>query len=176
MNEIDYAIIALVVISIIVGIVRGAIREVTNIAGWILAFVLAHAYAQNLAGYFADWMAEPVYRTVVGWLSIFLFVLVISGMLASLVSELVRKLGLGGLNRVLGAIIGVLRGGLVLLVLTLAAGMTKFPQSALWKNAAATPWLEAAALHARALLPESLASRITYRAPGVRQSLAGQQG
>jgi membrane protein required for colicin V production len=175
-NELDYAIIALVAISIIVGIVRGAIREVINIAGWILAFVLAHAYAQNLAGYFADWMAEPVYRTVVGWLSIFLFVLVISGMLASLISELVRKLGLGGLNRSLGAIIGLLRGALVLLVVTLAAGMTKFPQSALWKNAAATPWLEVAALHARALLPESLASRITYRAPASRLLPAGQQG
>ena len=176
MNELDYVIIALVAISVIVGIVRGAIREVINFAGWILAFVLAYAFAQNLAGYFADWMAEPVYRLVVAWLSIFLFVLVLSALLASLVSELVRKLGLGGLNRTFGAIVGLLRGVLVLLVLTLAAGMTKFPQSALWKNAAATPWLEVAALHARALLPESLASRITYRVPTPRQTSAWRQG
>lgn len=176
MNELDYAVIALVAISIIVGVVRGAIREVINFAGWILAFVLAHAYAQSLGAYFADWMAEPVYRIVVGWLCIFLLVLVLSGMLASLVSELVRKLGLSGLNRAFGAIIGLLRGALVLLVLTLAAGMTKFPQSALWKNAAATPWLEVAALHAKALLPESLASRISYRTPKAQQALAWQQG
>lgn len=176
MNELDYAIIALVAISVIVGVVRGAIREVINFAGWILAFILAHAFAQNLAGYFADWMAEPIYRLVVAWMSIFLFVLLISALLASLVSELVRKLGLGGLNRAFGAIIGLLRGALVLLVLTLAAGMTKFPQSALWKNAAATPWLEVAALHARALLPESLASRITYRVPKLQQARGWQQG
>ncbi len=175
MNELDYAIIALAAISVIVGIVRGAIREVINFAGWIVAFVLAHAFAQSLAAYFADWMAEPVYRLVVAWMSIFLFVLVVSALIASLVSELVRKLGLGGLDRTLGALIGLARGALVLLVLTLAAGMTKFPQSILWKNAVATPWLEIAALHARALLPESLASRITYRAPALRQASSLRQ-
>lgn len=175
MNEFDYATIALVAISVIVGIVRGAMREVINFAGWILAFVLAHAFAQNLAAYFADWMVDPIYRVVLAWLSIFVSILVISALLASLVSELVRKLGLGGLNRIFGAIIGLLRGALVLLVLTLAAGMTKFPQSALWRNAAATPWLEVAALHARALLPESLAARITYRAPKLQQA-SGWQG
>ena len=175
MNELDYAIVALVAMSIIVGIVRGAIREIINFAGWILAFVLAHAFAQELAVYFADWMAEPIYRLVMAWLLIFLLVLVMSALLASLVSDLVRKLGLGGLNRAFGSVIGLLRGALVLLVLTLAAGMTKFPQSALWKNAAATPWLEVAALHARALLPESLAARITYRLPALRQALGRQQ-
>ena len=174
MNELDYAIIALIAISIMVGIVRGAIREIINFAGWIVAFILAHAFAQSLAGHFADWMTEPIYRMVVAWVSIFLFVLVISAMLASLVSELVRKLGLGGLNRTFGAMIGLLRGVLVLLVLSLAAGMTKFPQSALWKSAAATPWLEVAALHAPALLPESLASRITYRAPALQQAQVGR--
>ncbi len=176
MNELDYAIIALVALSMVVGIVRGAIREVINFAGWILAFVLAHAFAQVLAGYFADWMAEPIYRIVVAWVSIFLLVLVLAALLASLVSELVRKLGLGGLNRAIGAVIGLLRGALVLLVLALAAGMTKFPQSALWKNAAATPWLEVAALHARAFLPESLASRINYRIPVLRQATGWRQG
>lgn len=175
MNEIDYAVIALVVMSIIVGVVRGAIREVINFAGWILAFVLAHAYAQPLAAQIADWMAEPAYRVIVAWLALFVAVLVVSALLASLVSALVQRLGLGGLNQMFGALIGLLRGAVVLLVLTLAAGMTKFPQSALWKNAAATPWLEVAALHARALLPETLASRIAYRDLKPRQSARYQQ-
>lgn len=174
MNELDYAVIALVAMSVIVGMVRGAIREIINVAGWILALILAGTFAQNLAIYFADWMTEPAYRLIVAWLAIFLVVLVISALLASLASELVRKLGLGGLNRTFGAFIGLLRGALVLLVLTLAAGMTKFPQSAMWKNAAATPWLEVAALHARALLPESIASRIIYRAPKLQQALGAQ--
>ena len=165
MNELDYAIIAIALMSVAIGAWRGAIREVINISGWVVAFILAHAFSADLAPFFADWIAEPVYRTVLSWLAIFVAVLIFASLLASLLTELVRKLGLSGLDRLLGAIIGLLRGALVIVVLALAAGMTKFPQSGLWKNAALTPPIEVAALYARALLPQSLASRIVYRPP-----------
>ena len=163
MNELDYAIIVVMLVSFCIGAWRGAIRETINIAGWVVAFFLAHAFSATLAPYFADWMAEPVYRSVVAWIVIFVAVLIFASLLASLLSELVRKLGLSGLDRILGAIVGLLRGALVVIVLALAAGMTKFPESALWKNATLTPPVEVAALYARALLPQSLASRILYR-------------
>ena len=163
MNELDYAIIIVVLVSLGIGAWRGAIREVINIAGWVTAFILAHAFSTTLAPYFADWMSEPVYRSVVAWIVIFVAVLIFASLLASLLSELVRKLGLSGLDRVLGAMVGLFRGGLVVIVLALAAGMTKFPDSALWKNASLTPPIEVAALYARALLPQSLAAKISYR-------------
>ena len=163
MNELDYAVIGVMLLSIVVGAVRGAIREVMNIAGWVIAFVLAHSFAANLATYFADWAGEPVLRLVAAWLVIFLSVLLAVALVSSLVTGLVKKLGLGGLDRGVGAIIGVLRGGLVLLALTLAAGLTKIPQSALWREASTTPWLEVAALYSRTLLPDSIAARIQYR-------------
>ena len=165
MNELDYAIIVVMLVSLAIGAWRGAIREVINIAGWVLAFILAHAFSATLAPYFADWMAEPVYRSVVAWIVIFVVVLIFAALLASLLSELVRKLGLSGVDRLLGAMVGLLRGALVVIVLALAAGMTKFPESALWKNATLTPPVEVAALYARALLPQSLAAKILYRPP-----------
>lgn len=165
MNELDYAIVAVVLASLAVGAWRGAIREIGNIAGWVLAFILARAFSATLAPYFADWMAEPVYRLMLSWLIIFVAVLMLATLLASLLSELVRKLGLSGVDRLLGAMVGLLRGCLVLIVLALVAGMTKLPQSALWKSAALTPPIEVAALYARALLPQGLASRIVYRLP-----------
>ncbi len=165
MNELDYAIIFVALVSVAIGAWRGAIREIINITSWVVAFILAHAFSADLAPYFADWIAEPVYRMVLAWVAIFVAVLIFASLLASLLSELVRKFGLSGLDRVLGAVIGFFRGVLVIVVLALAAGMTKFPQSALWKNATLTPPIEVAALYARALLPQSLASRILYRVP-----------
>ena len=163
MNEFDYAVIGVMLISIIVGAVRGAIREVMNIAGWVIAFILAHSFAADLAKYFADWAGDPVLRLVVAWVAIFLVVLLGVALISSLVTGAVKKIGLGGLDRGLGAVIGVARGALVLLVLTLAAGITKMPQSALWKEAVTTPWLEVAALYSRSLLPDRVAARIQYR-------------
>ena len=163
MNELDYAVIGVMLLSIIVGAVRGAIREVMNIAGWVIAFILAHSFAANLAAYFADWAVEPVLRLVAAWVVIFLVVLLGVALVSSLVTGLVKKLGLGGLDRGLGAVIGVARGVLVLLVLTLGLGLTKIPQSVMWREAATTPWLEVAALYSRSLLPNSVAARIQYR-------------
>ncbi len=163
MNEIDYAIIALLVLSVLVGAWRGAIREVLNIVGWVLSFILAHAYAGDLARQFADWAVDPALRLVAAWLVIFLIVTIVMSLLASLLSEWARKLGLGGIDRALGGAIGFVRGLLVLLALTWAAGLTKIPQSPLWRSAACTPWLEVAALYAKGMLPEGIAARIRYR-------------
>jgi membrane protein required for colicin V production len=166
MNGIDYAIIALMLLSIGVGVIRGAIREVMNIAGWVLAYIIAHAFAADFAPYFADWVGEPVARTVISWVAVFLGVLILASLVTSLLSEVVRKLGLSTLDRGVGALIGVARGLLVLLAITLAAGLTKIPQTAMWKEAALTPWCEVAALYARGVLPDAIAAKVRYRVAG----------
>jgi membrane protein required for colicin V production len=163
MNELDYAILGMLVISIAIGVYRGAVREVFNIAGWVLAFILAHAFAADIARLFADWATEPTIKLLAAWLAIFLTVVLVVALLASLLSEFVKKLGLGTVDRILGAGIGLLRGGLVVLALTLAAGLTRLPQAPLWRTSALTPWLEVAAQYARGILPDNIASRIKYR-------------
>lgn len=164
MNGIDYAIIVLMLISIGVGVVRGAIREVINIIAWVLAFILAHGFAVDIAPFFAEWVGEPAARVVLAWVGIFAVVLIFGSLVASLLSEVVRKLGLSTLDRGVGALIGVARGMLVLLLITLAAGFTRIPQTPLWKNAALTPWMELAALYARGVMPGQIAAKIRYRA------------
>ncbi len=163
MNAVDYAVIALLLLSIGAGVIRGAIREVMNIAGWVLAYGIAHAFASDLAPFFSEWVGEPVGRTFLAWATIFLVVVLVVSMVASLLSEVVRKLGLSGLDRGVGALIGLARGLLVLLALTLVIGLTKIPQSTAWREAAVTPWLELAASYTRGLLPESVASKVRFR-------------
>jgi membrane protein required for colicin V production len=163
MNGIDYAIIALPVLSTGVGVIRGAIREVMNIVSWVLAYILAHSFSADIAPYFAEWVGEPLARTVLAWAVVFLVVLILCSLVTSLVSEVVRKLGLSTLDRGVGALIGFARGLLVLLAVTLVVGLTKVPQTTMWRDAALTPWLEIAALYARGVLPDSIAAKIRYR-------------
>jgi len=103
---------------------------------------------------------------------IFLVVVVLVSLIASLLSEVVRKLGLSGLDRGVGALIGVARGLLVLLVITLAVGLTKIPQSALWREAALTPWMELAAMYTRGVLPDTVAAKLKYRNTGGKDRTA----
>ena len=174
MNAVDYAIIVLMLLSVAAGAVRGAIREVLNIAGWVLAYIIAHAFAADLAPLFADWVGEPVARTVLAWAGIFLVVVVLVSLIASLLSEVVRKLGLSSLDRGVGALIGVARGLLVLLAITLAVGLTKIPQSPLWREAVLTPWMELAAMYTRGVLPDAIAAKVKYRNGGGKDKTAGK--
>ncbi len=163
MNGVDIAVLLLLALSIAVGVIRGAIREVMNIAGWVIAYIVAHAFSSDLAPYFSEWVSEPVARTVLAWAAVFLSVLILSALITSLLSEVVRKLGLSTLDRGVGALIGSARGMLVLLAMTLAAGLTKIPQTESWKTSTITPWLEITALYARAVLPDAIAAKIRYR-------------
>jgi len=162
MNALDYAILGVLLISVLIGVVRGAIREIVNVVGWVMGFLAAQTYAPDLVPFFSDWMVDPVIRFVVAWILIFFSVVIGISVIGSLIAEGVRKLGLGTLDRIVGAAIGALRGALVLLLLTLAAGLTTFPRVPIWKEAALTPWLETAALYVRSMLPENLAKRIQY--------------
>jgi membrane protein required for colicin V production len=124
---------------------------------------------------FAEWVGEPAGRTLLAWATIFLGVVVTVSLIASLLSEVVRKLGMSTLDRGVGALIGLARGLLVLLAITLAVGLTKIPQSAIWKEAALTPWMELAALYTRSLLPNSVAEKVRYRAAAAPQRSALRQ-
>lgn len=173
MNELDYGVLAILLVSLLIGIWRGAIREVVNIAGWVIAFFVAQAYAPDLKDHLSEWMADPAVKTIVAWLVIFLAVMVSVSVIGSLIAEGVRKLGLGFLDRGLGAVVGLARGALIAVLLALAAGLTTFPRTPMWKGAAFTPWLETMALYVRTWLPDNLAGRIVFDRARSDQRRAG---
>jgi membrane protein required for colicin V production len=77
-------------------------------------------------------------------------------------TELVKKIGLGGADKFLGLVIGVARGGLIVLVFVLLAGMTALPQQADWKNAYTSRWFELMAENVKPWLPDGMAKRINF--------------
>jgi membrane protein required for colicin V production len=80
-----------------------------------------------------------------------------------LATLLLKASGLRPLDRVLGALFGVARGALVVLVLVLLAGLTPLPQQQWWRQALFAPPLETAVLAVMPWLPPELAKRIRYR-------------
>ncbi len=163
MNGLDYALIVIVLLSIVCGLMRGVILEVFHIAGWIIAFIMAQVFMPVLRPYFSDWMIDPGIRTLIAWGAIFLGTLVATALVANFVSGLVRKIGLGVMDRGLGAAFGLARGAILVLLLAVGAGFTTFPATSIWKDAMLAPWMEAGALCVKPFLPENLAARLSYR-------------
>lgn len=147
------------------GLLRGAVKEVLSLAGWVAAFVIANAFAAHLAGALTPLTANPTVRTVVAYAVIFAATLLLVGFLKIVLSELIKAMGLGGIDRVLGAAVGFARGVLIVLIAVLAAGMTTLPQEPFWRRAVSAKWFETLAIGVKHWLPQELARRIDFHPP-----------
>ena len=162
MTVIDYAALAIVGLSALISVWRGAVREVLALAAWFAAFIAAQAYAPVAALYLPDSIENAALRLLVGFVCIFVLILVLTTLAAAAISTLVKSAGLGPLDRGLGAIFGVARGMLVVIILVLLCGLTAFPRTPPWRDAMLSPALEAVAVSVKPFLPYELARRIDF--------------
>jgi membrane protein required for colicin V production len=162
MTIFDYAVLAVLGISAIVGISRGLVREVFSLAGWLAAAAAAVVFAGEAAKLMPGSFATPLVRTLIAFVVLFLIVLIVVNAVGLLFAKLVRASGLGVTDRTLGAVFGVVRGALILVVLALAAGLTALPRERFWREARLSAPLETAALAAKPYLPDALSQRVHY--------------
>jgi len=98
----DYAILAIIVISLLVGALRGFIKEVFSLVVWAAAFVVAYRFAGDVAVLMEEQVSLPSARTAIGFIGLFIVVLVIGGLANYLLGRLVESTGLSGTDRLLG--------------------------------------------------------------------------
>ncbi len=144
-------------LSLIIGAWRGLVVELMSLAGWVASFVLA----QWLAGDVTQWL--PIWQDAAFQLRYALsFALVfVAGMFAAaLLSWLLRKVvdtvGLRPADRSLGAIFGLVRGVVVLLVLSVLVHLTGMRMQDWWQDSRATPMLEVLLMGIKPMLPQTL--------------------
>ena len=162
MTWFDYGVLTVLGLSLLLGALRGLVREMVSLAGWIAAFVLATAFSGIVAVQMPESLG-PLLSGLLGFLLIFIGVLLASGMLGLVLSLLVRAVGLGFLDRLLGAAFGVVRGVAIVLLAVLLGGLTPLPHEPFWRQAVLSGPFETVALALRRYLPEGIAQRLKYR-------------
>ena len=162
MTVFDFAVISILLVSLLIGLWRGLVREVLSLLGWPIAFVLSKLFANDIEP-LIPMMQEPLLRTMLAYVLVFIVVLIVWSILVWLFSKLVKAVGLGWLDRVLGGLFGIVRGGLVLLVMVWLAGLTDIPRQPFWLNAQMSRAAEDVALLTKSWLPDNIARRIHYR-------------
>jgi membrane protein required for colicin V production len=163
MTEFDYAVLLVVGISVAIGAIRGLIREAFSLAGWILAFIVANAYGGEVAGMLRTAIHNDSARLMVGFILLFVLVLLAMGIAGLLLSRLFHIAGLGLADRGFGAIFGLARGIVVVLAVVMVCGLTVLPREPMWRGAVLAPPLETAVIAAKPWMPRELAERIRYR-------------
>jgi membrane protein required for colicin V production len=163
MTAFDYAVLTVISASVLLGLWRGVVSEILALAAWIVAFLVARAEAVEVAHWLVGRIAEPGLRLAVAWVLVFVGVLIVFAIARMLISLMLKAVGLGLLDRLLGAAFGVLRGILVVLMAVLVAGMTTLPKADWWRNATLAPPLETVVIAAKPWLPAEAAKRIRFR-------------
>jgi len=150
----DYLLIAVVVVSMLVGLFRGAVRELLGLLVWVAAYLLMLRLAPLLEPHLAGSIESQTTRMVVAHAAIFIAVLVLGAILVSLTSMLVRSVGLGGIDRLLGGVYGALRGVFMLAAAVLVTGASPLRQEPWWNQSTLVPELQPLADALHHLIPE----------------------
>lgn len=163
MTGFDYAVLAVVAMSVLLGLWRGVVSELLALAAWVVAFIAGRAWAEPASGFFAGLVSEPTLRYAAGFAAVVVGVLVVFALARVLLRVLLKAVGLGVVDRLLGAVFGIARGVLIVLIVVMLAGMTALPKAPWWQESVLAPPLETAVIAAKPWLPAEMAKRIRYR-------------
>ncbi len=162
MNWLDYAVLGVFAVSLVLGAWRGLVREVISILGWVIAFLAANLLGGPLGAVMPEAIPTPELRVATAYVAVFVGSLIVTSLIALLLSKIVKAVGLGGLDRLLGAAFGAARGLLIVVAAALLAGLTSAPRQPFWRDSASGPLLAMAAGALKPLLPQTLTERLRY--------------
>jgi membrane protein required for colicin V production len=111
MNWFDIILIAVLVLSTVIGIWRGFISMIMPLIGIIIGIILAGLYAPTVGGWLSIDNAE--HAKWAGYAIILVAALIVSIILAVILTKFVHLALLGWLNRLLGGILGFASGALL---------------------------------------------------------------
>ncbi len=109
---------------------------------------------------------SPVVRYLVAFIAILLAALLVGALIAWPLRSVIRRAGLGFVDRFLGAVFGIARGVVLVLAFALFAGLTSLPRMDWWQNSALAPVLVTGVRMLAPWLPSAWAQRLDYSREG----------
>ncbi len=131
---VDIGLAVFLLLSVLIGLARGFVFELLSLVGWFVAGFAAIALAPMVEPHLAVGAIGSSLRHGASIAIVFLLALVIWGVGARLVRAMVRSTPLNAIDRLLGAGFGLLRGAIVLLLLSIAVGISPLGRSAAWQQ------------------------------------------
>ena len=135
MTGFDFVLLAILAISVVLGLLRGLLKEVLSLVAYTSAFLAAIWWGPTVSDWSGQWISQPFVSMALAYLGVFIAVLLSIGFVNMALSALLSKTGLTPADHGLGAMFGLLRGVLFVLILVILAGYTPLPEESWWKNA-----------------------------------------
>jgi membrane protein required for colicin V production len=158
MTAADWLIVVVVLLNVVSAAIQGFFAEVLSMAGLVIGYIVAAWQYQRLADWLMSFLKNEWLADIFGFLIIFFAILILFGIAARIARKLMKAAGLSGFDRFLGALLGILKGGLVVAVILM--GMTAFtPTSGMLERSQLAPYFLVIGRAAIWLAPSALRAR-----------------
>jgi membrane protein required for colicin V production len=139
MTPADWIIVVVVLLSVVSAAIQGFFAEALSMAGLVIGYIVAAWRYQRLAEWFLSFLKNEWLAEIFAFLVIFFAILILFSIAGRIARKLMKKVGLSGFDRFLGALLGLVKGGLVVAVVLM--GMTAFtPTSKMLENSELAPY------------------------------------
>ena len=157
LSWLDWTLLSVLALSMLVGLVRGFVFECLSLAGWVVAWFAAQWTSPSLAPYIPLGTPGSALNLGLAIALAFIGALIIWALLARLVRMVIHATPLSVMDRLLGAVFGLLRGSVLLLAVATVVALTPASQSKGWRASEGARWLGQALATLKPLLPEPVA-------------------
>lgn len=141
MAVLDGVVLGILVVSMLLGAWRGLVFELFSLVGWVAAFFVARLFAQDVAARLPLQGFDSAVQYGVGFVLTFVLAVFVWGLLSALAKKLIEVVGLRPVDRTLGAVFGLLRAVVLVLVLAVVVVSTPLHAQNWWTQSLAAPWL-----------------------------------
>lgn len=114
---VDWVILGIFGLSSLIGLIRGLVKEAMSLVVWALALFVASHFKAQAAVLLEQYIQTPSLREMTAFGGLFVATLFIGALVNFVLSQIVKMTGLGGTDRVLGAVFGAARGFLVVMAI-----------------------------------------------------------
>jgi membrane protein required for colicin V production len=149
MAPVDYLIISVCLVSAGIGFARGLAKEALALLTLLAAIWLAWRFAFVVSPYLESWLSDSEVRTWAARFAVFVFVMLVGAVTAWLARALIKQTGLTGLDRLLGAAFGLVRGGVLVGLGVIALEFSGLDQDSWWQNSQLKPYADQVAAAVR---------------------------
>jgi len=158
MTAADWAIIGVVLLNVVLAAMHGFFAEAFSMAGLVIGYVISAWRYKRFAAWLMTFLKSQLLAEILAFLLIFFAVLFLFSVTGRMIRKLMKAAGLSGFDRFLGALLGVLKGSLLVAVVLMC--LTAFTPTSRWLNSSelapyflvagrAAVWIAPAELRAR---------------------------
>jgi membrane protein required for colicin V production len=159
----DFALLGILGASTLLGVFRGLIKELLSLVAFGLAFLAAVWWGPSLAGLTVlNWVGHEYLRLGISYAAIFAATLLAVGLVNMAMAAMIKSTGLSPADRGLGAMFGLVRGVLLVLVLVILAGYTPLPNESWWRKAMFSTQVVGVVQQIKARLPSPVDQWLPY--------------